>query len=207
MADNKNDISRFLMQATLGADRKTIEHVQTLGKEQWLNQQLQAPVDIKEGYEFKTTEIWRYFRNKLKKAHGERAINGDGNDPALPYEWYFQMAWWDRVLSASYDSDNLLRHRIAQALSEVLVVSQNSQLDLDSVALANYYDIFYRHAFGSYADILAEVSLHPCMGFYLSHMNNRKAVPEKHIHPDENYARMKTTPERLCSCSVLGFSS
>ena len=194
MADNKNDISRFLMQATLGAGRKTIEHVQTLGKEQWLNQQLQAPVDIKKGYEFKTTEIWRYFRNKLKKAHGERAINGDGNDPALPYEWYFQMAWWDRVLSASYDSDNLLRHRIAQALSEVLVVSQNSQLDLDSVALANYYDMFYRHAFGSYADILAEVSLHPCMGFYLSHMNNRKAVPEKHIHPDENYARMKTTP-------------
>ncbi|KEQ18367.1 DUF1800 family protein [Endozoicomonas numazuensis] len=165
MVDNKNDLSRFLMQSTLGASKKTIDHVYRLGKEQWLDQQLQSSVNIKEGYEFKTTEIWNFFRKKLKETHGERAINSDGNDPALPYEWYFQMGWWNQVLSASYDSDSLLRHRIAQALSEVLVVSQNSQLDLESVALANYYDIFYRHAFGSYADIFPILKTSIPIGF------------------------------------------
>ena len=96
------------------------------------------------------------------------------------------MAWWQKALE---NNENLLRHRVAQALSEILVISDNSVLELDAIGMASYYDLLYKHAFGNYADLLYDVSMHPCMGVYLSHMNNRKADPAQHIHPDENYAR------------------
>lgn len=188
MADKHTDTARFLMQATLGADMATINQVAEQGIENWLDQQLQTPVPHRDTYRRETQNIWRYFRSRLEKAHGASAINGDGNNPALPYKWYFRMAWWQQALSPD-NGAHLLRQRVAQALSELLVISDNSNLELDAIGIASYYDILYRHAFGSYSDMLHEVSMHPCMGVYLSHMNNQKADPDKHIHPDENYAR------------------
>ncbi|MGB0894269.1 MAG: DUF1800 family protein [Parashewanella sp.] len=177
--------SRFLMQATLGANFDLIRNVHNIGIQSWLEQELQhqAQPNI---FQTKTNDIWQDFRSKLLATYGESAINGDGNNPALPYKWYFRMAWWDEILQAK---SGLLRHRVAQALSEILVISDNSILELDSVGMASYYDLLYKHAFGNYNDLLYDVSLHPCMGVYLSHMNNRKADPARHIHPDENYAR------------------
>jgi len=55
--------------------------------------------------------------------------------------------------------------------------------------MTDFYDIFVRHAFGNYRDILGAVSLHPAMGRYLSHLGNQKARPEINQFPDENYAR------------------
>ncbi len=197
MADSLEDTSRFLMQSTLGADYDFLEHVANKGITIWLDEQIahDSSFNIKSNAD----AIWSYFRTLLQNAHGEANINGRGNNPALPYKYYFRMAWWDRVLrkgrslnsvpSIAEDGRNLVRHRIAQALSEILVVSENSILEQDSVGLASYYDIFYENAFGSYSDILYKVSMHPCMGVYLTHMNNRKEVMSENIHPDENYAR------------------
>lgn len=181
------DASRFLMQATLGADQETIDKVAAQGREAWLEQQLATPADDNGLFQRNTRAIWQNFRRQFIGAYGEAAINGDGNDPALPYKWYFRMAWWQQTLS--HAADHQLRHRVAQALSEILVISDNSALELDAVGMAGFYDLLYRHAFGNYTDLLYDVSLHPCMGVYLSHMNNRKAEPARHIHPDENYAR------------------
>jgi len=178
--------SRFLMQATLGTDRETLDTVAKAGIENWIGQQLAARLTEPDLFQQKTRNIWQHFRKRFIAEHGTDAINGDGNNPALPYKWYFHMAWWDHTLTSKTD---LLRQRVAQALSEILVISDNSALELDAIGLASYYDLLYKNAFGSYTDLLYEVSLHPTMGIYLSHMNNRKAVPEKHIHPDENYAR------------------
>ncbi|MGI9274338.1 MAG: DUF1800 domain-containing protein [Endozoicomonas sp.] len=189
MATKKQTAARFLMQATLGADYETVGRVASEGAEPWLERQLNSRFRSEDGYQQKTAEIWQDVKGRLIKAHGKKALDGDGNNPALPYKWYFRMAWWHQALSLPDDSDHLLRHRIALALSEILVISENSQLELDAVAMASYYDILYRNAFGNYNDMLYEVSMHPCMGFYLSHMNNRKADPSKNIHPDENYAR------------------
>jgi uncharacterized protein (DUF1800 family) len=55
--------------------------------------------------------------------------------------------------------------------------------------MADFYDIFVRHAFGNYEDILMEVTMHPVMGRYLSHVGNQKADPTINRYPDENYAR------------------
>lgn len=184
--DTLQSTSRFLMQATLGVNYATIKQVSETGIENWLNTQLNMPVKSHQTFESSTRNIWQHFRHKLLDKHGEAAINGEGNNPALPYKWYFHMAWWQHTLASH---DELLRQRVAQALSEILVISDNSALELDAVGMASFYDLLYNHAFGNYAELLYDVSLHPCMGVYLSHMNNRKADPAQHIHPDENYAR------------------
>lgn len=186
MKHTKQQVSRFLMQSTLGADQKLIDDVAEQGIETWLDKQLNAQITKNDLFKSTTSNIWQHFRTRLENAHGKRAIDGDGNNPALPYKWYFHMTWWQEILG---NNNHLLRHRIAQALSEILVISDNSVLELDAEGMASYYDLLYKHAFGNYSDLLYEVSIHPCMGVYLSHMNNRKADPEKHIHPDENYAR------------------
>jgi len=178
--------SRFLMQATLGFNVETLRQVARQGIENWLQQQLNASLQQRNIFENTTNQIWQDFRARLLAQYGQAAINGDGNDPALPYKWYFHMAWWHYTLSSQQD---LLRQRIAQALSELLVISDNSSLELNAVGMASYYDLLYQHAFGHYADLLYDVSLHPCMGVYLSHLNNQKADPSRYIHPDENYAR------------------
>src|SRR5256886_17462160 len=46
-----------------------------------------------------------------------------------------------------------------------------------------------RNAFGSYRQLLNEVTLHPMMGLYLSHLRNRKEDPARNRVPDQNYAR------------------
>lgn len=186
MATN-TQAARFLMQTTLGADEALIEQVAASGRENWLDEQLNQPLDDDNRYANATRAIWQnHFRPWLVATHGEAAINGDGNNPALPYKWYFHMAWWDENLT---ETTHLLRQRIALALSELLVISDNSTLELDAIGMASYYDLLYKHAFGNYRDLLYDVSMHPCMGVYLSHMNNQKAVPADNIHPDENYAR------------------
>lgn len=179
--------SLFMMQATLGASRSEIESVASIGIDNWLDEQLNTELENKDTFLSKSKSIWSEFKSKLLSKHGESAINGIGNNPALPYWYYFRMAWWDNTLNE--DALHVVRSRIAQALSEIIVISDKSSLELDSLGMASFYDILYRNAFDSYGDILKEVSLHPAMGVYLSHMNNTKEDISRNIHPDENYAR------------------
>jgi uncharacterized protein (DUF1800 family) len=74
-------------------------------------------------------------------------------------------------------------------LSEIFVISLDSDLSGFGDALADYYDILLQHAFGNFEDLLYDVSLHPSMGYYLSHLNNPREIPLENIHPDQNYAR------------------
>ena len=97
-----------------------------------------------------------------------------------------RLAWWHRTVT----SDDVLRQRIAFALSEIFVVSDNvDALIIDPYALSDFYDMLLRNAFGNFRDLLLDVTLHPAMGIYLSHVNNRKTDPVKNTFPDENYAR------------------
>merc|ERR1719203_2208308 len=63
-----------------------------------------------------------------------------------------------------------LRQRMAWGLSQIMVVSL-AGLDKDSETelWLNYYDIFVRNAFGSYKDVLREVTYSPLMGNFLTH--------------------------------------
>jgi uncharacterized protein (DUF1800 family) len=81
-----------------------------------------------------------------------------------------------------------LRQRVAFALSEVFVVSDVGS-GISTNALAVYYDILVRNAFGNFRDILEQVTLSPAMGKYLSTLHNQKADRKLGIRADENYAR------------------
>jgi uncharacterized protein (DUF1800 family) len=83
-----------------------------------------------------------------------------------------------------------VRQRIALALSEIFVISERFDLLFISPdGRASYYDMLLRNAFGNYRDLLMDVTRHPAMGLYLSHLNNRKSDPAVGRFPDENYAR------------------
>jgi uncharacterized protein (DUF1800 family) len=83
-----------------------------------------------------------------------------------------------------------LRQRVAFALSEIFVISDRMEtLAVQPEGMVAYYDMLLSHAFGNFRDLLYDVSVHPCMGVYLSHLHNRKPDPAANTFPDENYAR------------------
>jgi uncharacterized protein (DUF1800 family) len=82
-----------------------------------------------------------------------------------------------------------LRQRVAFALSEIMVVSQQSALQNMPYALADYYDMLARNAFGDFRQLMQDVTLHPAMGVYLNMLGNQKPDAANNIRPDENYAR------------------
>ncbi|MCP3099507.1 DUF1800 domain-containing protein [Myxococcus sp. K15C18031901] len=90
-----------------------------------------------------------------------------------------------------------LRQRVAFALSQILVVSQNGIPNVQStpepeprIALAGYLNLLSLRAFGNYRQLLEELTLDPAMGTYLDMVNNKafKANGQP-IEPNENYAR------------------
>jgi uncharacterized protein (DUF1800 family) len=106
---------------------------------------------------------------------------------------YRHQAFWHVALTA----EDQLRQRIAFALSQIVVI--NDQMfggrtpDLSGkpnwLSSLNYYDMLVRNSSTTYRDVLHDVTLHPCMGHFLSHRRNRKADEEGTRFPDENYAR------------------
>ncbi|MFZ1676526.1 MAG: DUF1800 domain-containing protein [Saprospiraceae bacterium] len=171
------EASRFLSQATLGADLETIKKVANQGIENWINEQIDVPPSqTLETMKSVFAEIveW-YFLN-----------DGDPEQVLTRPNWVtFNYTWWENHM---HDKD-LLRQRVALALSEIYVISLDSDLSGQGYGLADYYDVLLKHAFGNFEDMLYDISIHPCMGFYLSHLNNPREIPEENIHSDENYAR------------------
>lgn len=161
---NKFASGRFLSQATLGYDRKMIGEVADLGIHNWLEWQFSLPHQS-------------YF-NHLK--YIER-FDSEGVEFWLD----FHRTWWHNILT----EDDYLRDRVAFALSEIFVISSKSFLRHTAPGLTSYYDILLSNSFGNYRDLLYEITLHPAMGFYLSHINNPKSDTTLNRFPDENYAR------------------
>jgi cullin-associated NEDD8-dissociated protein 1 len=90
--------------------------------------------------------------------------------------------------SIAMHQDDQLRGRVAWALSQILVTSEQTTSFRSSETWAAWYDLFTRHAFGNYKDLLREVSYSPIMGEYLTYVNN-KALAVTGSAADENYAR------------------
>lgn len=175
--DSVLQASRFLAQASFGANESEIDRVTRMGYDAWIDAQIQAPVT---SMQEKVSETF----DQVIEWH--LANGGDSSEiPGRPNWIVFNYAWWD----ANMRNEDLLRQRVAFALSEIFVISIQSELEGYGDGVASFYDIMSRNAFGNYRDLLREVSLHPCMGFYLSHLNNPKTDPENNTRPDENYAR------------------
>lgn len=121
-------------------------------------------------------------------SHVQDAFDYGNSQWDLLYPWTHtkEIIWYEAAINA----EDQLRQRIAWALSQFFVVgeigSDHSQL---GERWTNYYDIFVRNAFGNFRQILSEVTWSPHMGYYLSHLNNKKADEAQGTFPDENFAR------------------
>lgn len=180
MDQHLKDASRFLGQSTLGYNYEDVEATAQQGIQSWLEAQYAMPMV---SYKDTTEMIWNHFVEEYIDQWGENQVVGNGT--IFPLSIYFRMAWWNNTMKA----DDQLRQRVALALSEIFVVSEKSQLELNGIGLGDYYDVLYSNAFGNFRDLLGEVTLHPSMGFYLSHLNNERSNEDLNIRPDENYAR------------------
>ncbi len=170
------ETSRFLTQATFGADLDYIKTVAEGTFEDWIDQQ----------FEFDSPSIGEQTQSIYDQAKNLYAANGGNPDDYFgPYSLHFQYAWWQ----ANIGNQDLLRQRVALALSQIMVISWNSGLGDYGVGLGAYYDVLKDNAFGNFRELLFDVTMQPMMGAFLSHYNNPKSDPANNIHPDENYAR------------------
>ena len=168
---NKNAASRFLQHASLGHDLTEIDQVIQMGYESWVDSQFVVPKS------FSILQKIRDYHKIIKDSTANPAATV-GSRP-----WRY--AWWQYFMS----SPDLLRQRVALALSEICVISENSAFGGNAYAMGPYYDILLDHAFGNYKDLLRDITYNPAMSVYLTHLNNPKSNPATNTYPDENYAR------------------
>lgn len=177
---SRTQAARFLMQASFGPTLEDIQQVQAQGYADWIIAQMGQPM----------TRHSAYIKSIYQDATGPRSrrdycIGGGDLDPFL-----FGNNMQTAFARAAIQGTDQLRQRVAFALSQILVASRrDANLENRCLGMADFYDIFVRHAFGNYEDVLMEVTMHPVMGRYLSHVGNQKADPSINRYPDENYAR------------------
>ncbi|WP_203256849.1 DUF1800 domain-containing protein [Hyunsoonleella ulvae] len=170
------ETSRFLAQATFGTDLNYIKSVAEQPFEDWIDTQ----------FGIDSSPLQQLTQSIFSEARQIYLSNGGNPDNNTTPNWtHFMYAWWQ----SNINNEDLLRQRIALALSEILVISRESNLSSYGVGLADYYDVLKDNAFGNFRDLLKDVTMHPMMGVYLSHYNNPRSIPDRNIHPDENYAR------------------
>ena len=168
-AEDYRDAALILDTGTFGARYSDVESVAESGVDAWLDQQFSMPISLHE---------------PIVRRYGAQ-YGFNNQDSPIPIGLFRRFAFFENALTAP----DQLRQVTAYALTQLFVVSQTGVLGNNPLGLSNYYDTLLVHSFGNYRDLLRAVTLHPAMGFYLSHVNNAKTDPNANTFPDENYAR------------------
>lgn len=169
------EAARFLIQATFGPTQASIDEVVAKGYQTWITDQMNKPASS--------------HRDGTMADFAANNTGGQDRDPNTnlnrrPGRTHRLSTWW----KVAVQGEDQLRQRVAFALSEILVISDdNGTVNNWQEGAANYYDILAKGAFGNFRQLLQDVSLSPMMGVYLSHLRNAKAAGS--TLPDENYAR------------------
>lgn len=170
------EASRFLTQATFGGTKDEIDALtgrSLADLNVWITDQMARPAS---SHDAATDTDFDTFT----KPSGNSTLSQTNR----------QAAWWNIAVNGP----DQLRQRVAFALSQILVVSEiNAVLLNQPAALATYYDLLVKNAFGNFRTLIEDVSVSPAMGIYLSHLRNAKATFNNQgvqlTFPDENYAR------------------
>jgi Protein of unknown function (DUF1800) len=103
-----------------------------------------------------------------------------------------EIIWTDVVVKAQ----DQLRQRVALALHTIFALPKSAIVaeEHHTEYFLQYYDIFVRHAFGNYRDVLREVTYSPLMAESLTYLFSKSAAvnvarTKTVVYPDENYAR------------------
>jgi uncharacterized protein (DUF1800 family) len=167
---NANAAARFLTQATFGPTTADIQKVMHLGYSEWIAEQEGLPTTVGEPSVERTSTL--------------RGATLGTNQSTRIDRWLWQ---------ATYAPDQL-RQRMAFALSQIFVISdQSSAISQNVIQMTAYQDLLARDAFNIYRNLLTDVTFNPTMGQFLSTFHNHKAncsAPNVcSTNADENYAR------------------
>ena len=169
MPTSREQAARFLTQATFGPTEADVDRVMAVGYGAWIDEQLAKPASSHRAN-------WDAANAAIKAANSGSSA---GQDQVLESFW-----------KQAVNGEDQLRQRMAYALSQIFVISmQDGSVGDNPRAVAAWLDMLGDKGLGSYRELLENVSRHPLMGMYLSHMRNQKADPKTGRVPDENYAR------------------
>ncbi|HVF64529.1 MAG TPA: DUF1800 family protein [Casimicrobiaceae bacterium] len=201
--DLRLDTARLLQQSTFGATNADLVMAMQMTPAQWVDLQLSMPhVPLIAMGWFPQTRpqpptgvTWPF----CTYPYG----NGARYDPATPCDCNAQAGtvnqcqrdvytnFWvqNQFLARAVSAPDQLRHRVAWALSQILVTS-NLQ-DPIAYPMRDYQQLLLDNAFGRYEDILYAITLSPWMGNYLDMVRNdgSPAAQARGVVPNENYAR------------------
>jgi hypothetical protein len=159
-----NGAVRFLTQATFGPRADDISNVTSMGYSGWISNQFAMPAS-----HHLSTIISNALADPTQFYPGNTVFND----------------WWNLSINAP----DQLRQRVAFALSEIMVVSDQGVLQDNGICLTSYYDTLLDNAFGNFRTLLKNVTLAPAMGLYLNMQGNDKGSIINGTHANENYAR------------------
>jgi uncharacterized protein (DUF1800 family) len=173
---DQNSAARFLAQATFGPRTGDLATVVNRGISGWISDQMALPA---------SSQLAATRADATAFPPPQTGLPSDQNYLAVTPAAR-QAAWWNLALTAP----DQLRQRVAFALSEILVVSeQDTVLRGQPEALAHYYDLLAGDAFGNFRQLLNDVTLSPVMATYLTYIQNQPGNATTGTSPDENYAR------------------
>ena len=190
---NTTIATRFLNKATFGATQEDIQEFEKLGVSKWIEKQFSLR---------KTPNIYLTKMIMLAKQCEPEAFPASVSEYLADNDTVFNKSkasfkspryrmtsWFDNALTEK----DQLRHKVTYALSQIIVESDFEPIfTRRAEALARYFDILYNNAFGTYKELLKEISLNSGMGMFLTY-NGNKALYQNEanisVFPDENYAR------------------
>lgn len=169
------EASRFLIQATFGPSLGDIQAFLALTPD--------GSVSGSAHRQRRSAWLETQFSMPRGASHFQYQLARKAEYDAAGKTFYSEMSresFWQQALTAP----DQLRQRVAFALSQILVVSENGGSD-NPFELAAYLDMLADNGFGNFRTLLNQVALSPAMGRYLSHLRNDGAS----ANPNENFAR------------------
>jgi uncharacterized protein (DUF1800 family) len=173
------DATRFLDQSTFGATANDVAHVQSIGIDAYIDEQLAMPPTQYTGYGYTPHTAPAGCKNDGSSPPDASSLCA--RDQYSPFQ--VQRDFFTHALK----SPDQLRQRVAFALSQIMVVS--SIEIYEAYGLADYQNLLLNDALGNYRTLLEDVTLSPTMGRYLDMANSDKTNPLTGTVPNQNYAR------------------
>lgn len=191
LAASRNDVVRFLDQATFGPTAQDIQHLdQDLGRDlnAWLDEQIAAPISnypevCCDGSRADTIcnqviacgpeDFYALTQRAPSDCNPGSTCRRDNYTM-----WKLQQIFYRNALTAP----DQLRQRIVFGLNQILVTAGRGPLNYAN-RMTTYLRMLEGNAFGNFRQILYDVSRDAAMGRYLDNITNSAT------QPNENYAR------------------
>ncbi|HVE49444.1 MAG TPA: DUF1800 family protein [Casimicrobiaceae bacterium] len=192
------EAARLLQQATFGPTQSEIARVLSMGVTAWVDDQLAQPMSSYASAPWFPASrpantalpyctYAQYTTTNYSASSPCRCDDQPSSTNRCARDVYSIFQLQKQFFVNALTAPDQLRHRVAWALSQIIVTSAAQ----DPILYANrdYQQLLMQHAFGNFGTLLTQVTVNPFMGNYLDMVNNRKANATGTRQPNENYAR------------------